>query len=167
MDSVLKLDMADEDELRPVDIEAISAGLRGLDLMEGAADRPAGSKGEGPTLAAELFPAEGNGGFGVQWLPPDLFDADVRHLAYRIVRDVYGMAPVRNPLMAAVYRMLSRLADEGVETNMETVTLGLLLGAAKVHKVKLRTHPRDLAKLAGARYATLLKVRRAAIAELS
>lgn len=157
----------DAGDLRPADMEAISSGLRSLDLMDACEERPAGTRREGPTLAAELFPAEGNGGYGVQWLPPDLFDADVRHLAYRIVRAVYWMEPPRNPLMAAVYRMLSRLADEGVEASMEAVTLGLLLGAAKVHKVKLRTHPRDLAKLAGTRYATLLKVRRAAESALT
>lgn len=67
--------------------------------------------------------------------------------------------------MAAVYRMLARLADRGVETLMEAVTFGLLLGAAKVHGVRLGTHLRDLAKEASVRYALLLKIRKAAVAE--
>ena len=50
---------------------------------------------------------------------------------------------------------------------METVTIGLRLGAAKVHDVRIRTHPRDLAKEVGARYAVLLKVRMAAVLELA
>jgi hypothetical protein len=76
------------------------------------------------------------------------------------------MEPARNPLMRAVYRMLATLADRGVQANMEAVTVGLLLGAAKVHRVKIATHPRDLAKEVGTRYATLLKIRKAAVAEL-
>jgi hypothetical protein len=61
--------------------------------------------------------------------------------------------------MAAVYRMLARLADKDVETTMEAVTIGLLLGAAKVHGVRIGTHPRDLAKEVGVRYAVLRKIR--------
>lgn len=127
------------------------------------------STGRAPGLAAELYRGadDENSGYGVQWMPHDLFDADTRHLAYAIVRAVYHLKPTRNPLMAAVYRMLSRLADEGVETTMEAVTIGLLLGAAKVHGVRIGTHPRDLAKEIKVRYAILLKVRKAAVAELA
>ena len=162
---ILHLDVPD-DGPSAADRDSAHVELERIGLMACYADRPAGMKREGPSLASELFPTDHNGGFGVQELPADLFDADVRRLAYRIVRAVYWMEPPRNPLMSAVYRMLALLADQGIETNMDTITLGLLLGAARVHGVKIQTHPRDLAKLAGCRYAVLLKVRKAAASVL-
>ncbi|MDR7136169.1 hypothetical protein J2X06_003387 [Lysobacter niastensis] len=145
--------------------DLIKAGL--MTCARGDGDGNGSARGPS-SEAAEIFGGDDdeNSGYGVVVIPPDLFDADVRHLAYRIVRSVYRMEPARNPLMRAVYRMLSRLADDGVQTNMEAVTIGLLLGAANVHGVKIKTHPRDLAKEVGARYRTLLQIRRAAIAEL-
>lgn len=114
--------------------------------------------------SAEMFGPEQ--GFGTIIIPPDIFDADVRHLAVRIVRSVYRMEPAWHPLMKATYRMLSRLADARVTATPGAVVVGLLLGLAKVHGVQINTHTRDLAKDVGTRYAVLLKIRQAAIAEI-
>lgn len=141
--------------------------LTSLGLMEAFTDASAGpSKRVLDPNAVDIFAGE-NSGFGVVQLPADLFDADVRHLAYRIVRSVYHMEPPKNPLMSAVYRMLAKLADQGVQANMEAVTIGLLLGAARVHGLKISTHPRHLAKEVKCRYGVLLKIRKAAHIELS
>jgi hypothetical protein len=109
----------------------VRSELSRLGMMDAAVEQGT-STGRASSLASELYGSadDENSGFGVQWMPQDLFDADTRHLAYAIVRAVYHLKPTRNPLMAAVYRMLWRLADQGVETTMEAVTIGLLLGAA-------------------------------------
>lgn len=118
-----------------------------------------------PEMGGEGF-FEGMDGYSTICIPPDLFDADVRHLAVRIVGAVHRMEPATNPLMRAVYRMLSRLADQKVIASPAAVAVGLLLGAAKVHGVKIQTHPRHLAKEVGCRYAVMLAIRRAAVEEL-
>ena len=163
-------DYFDSPDYRLADV--VRGELRRLGMME-AANEGSGARQAMPrspnSEAAEIFGGdEGeNRGFGVVVLPPGLFGADVRHVAYRIVRAAFRLEPTRNPLMVAVYRMLARLADQGVQTSMEAVTIGLLLGAAKVHGVRIKTHARDLAREVGVRYAVLLKVRRAAVAELA
>lgn len=102
-------------------------------------------------------------GFGVVAIPPELFAREVRQFADRIVRDVYAMRPATNPTMRAVYRMLSRLADQRITTTMEAVTVGLLMAAAKRAGDALPTPTRDIAKELGVRYAILLKVRAAGV----
>lgn len=142
--------------------DGLRADLKRLGLLSCVSDKPGRTRA--PGIADELFGE--NKGYGCEVIPPDLFEADMRHLAHRIVRSVYRMEPPRNPLMRAVYRMLARLADRNISASFEVITLGLLLGAAKVHGVKIKTHPRDLAKEVQVKYATLLAIRKAAIAEL-
>lgn len=98
--------------------------------------------------------------------PPEVFGPELVEFTAAIVRSVLSMAPATNPTMRAVYRMLARLADERVKTSPECIVLGLLLAASTIHGDKIETHPRELAKEAKVRYATLLKVRRAALVEL-
>lgn len=138
----------------------------GLMFAAEACDEAAGQGGGSgePSVAADLF--GNNQGFDVIHLPPDLFGADVQRFAGQIVRSVYALEPPRNQLMAAVYRMLTSLADRRIYPGIKGVTVGLLLGAAKVHGIKIKTHPRDLAKEIGIKYATLLAVRKATIHEL-
>lgn len=107
------------------------------------------------------------GGYGVINVPGDVFDGDVRHFMHGIVRSVYRLEPPRNMLMAAVYRILSNLADEDVYPGQEAVVVGIVLGAAQAHGIQIKTHPRDLAKEIGVRYLTLLRVRKAAAAEFA
>jgi hypothetical protein len=105
-------------------------------------------------------------GFSIIVIPPDVFGPELTAFAHSIVRSVYALAPATNPMMRAVYRILATLADVGIRTTAETIVLGLLLASAKIHHIPIRTPPRDLAKEAGVRYSTLLKVRRVALDEL-
>ena len=114
--------------------------------------------------AAELL---ANGGYGCIVIPRELFGEDERRFTEAIVRSVERLEPATTPLRRAVYRTLARLADAKVRITPQAFVLGLLLAAAKINGDKVETHPRDLAKEVGVRYSTLLKVRKAAMAEMA
>lgn len=107
-----------------------------------------------------------NGGYGCIVIPRALFGEDERRFTEAIVRSVERLEPATTPLRRAVYRTLARLADAKVRITPQAFVLGLLLAAAKINGDKVETHPRDLAKEVGVRYSTLLKVRKAAMAEM-
>lgn len=106
-------------------------------------------------------------GFQVIELPPELFGTDVRTFVRCVVSDVERMRPAVTPLHRAVYRILARLADAKVTASPQAVVLGLILGAARVSRIRIATDARDLAQEACIRYATLLKVRKIAAEELA
>jgi hypothetical protein len=132
---------------------------------------PGGETDDTPTadpdesVAAQLFGADG--GFGVIVIPPELFGDEVTRFTHAIVRSVMRMDPARTPTHKAVYRTLTRLADQGVAVTPNALVLGLLLAGAKIHNIPIQSHARDLAKEAKIRYAVLLRIRRAALIELA
>lgn len=133
--------------------------------MRGYKETPAGTRAQSDPAAA-LF---AEGGWGVIHFPRRLFLAKYEpeaRLAAAIVRSVERLEPATTPLRRAVYRILARLADDRVRCEASALVLGLLLASAELHGEKIETHPRDLAKEVGVRYATLLKIRKVAAEEL-
>lgn len=133
--------------------------------MRGYKETPAGTRAQSDPAAA-LF---AEGGWGVIRFPRRLFLAKYEpeaQLAAAIVRSVERLEPATTPLRKAVYRILARLADDRVQCEASALVLGMLLASAKLHGDKIQTHPRDLAKEVGVRYAVLLKITRIAKEEL-
>lgn len=163
------------DKVDPTDLAAIAKELDRLGVMyawheEGTQFRGHGEFHQTGVIdeGSELFrPDIENSGYETIRIPPDVFGPEVEALALRIIRSVQRLEPAANPMMAAVYRVLARMADQGIQTNVSTVVLGLLLAQAKVYQVRIDTHPRDLAKEVGVRYSTLLTVRKLAANELA
>lgn len=119
--------------------------------------------GSGRPDAAEIFATRG---YDCIHIPPQLFDVDMKRFTVAIVRSVQRMEPAYTPMHKAVYRILARLAEEGVKAGPDALVLGLLLASAKLHGVRIETPLRSLAKECKMRYAILLKIRRVAMTEL-
>jgi hypothetical protein len=160
----LTIDVAEAAKPSRVDELNLRADLMRAGIMVGIEDVPAGTRKAEPSPAIDLFSTEG---YGCIVIPPELFGDEVTRFTKAIVRSVLRMEPACTPMHKAVYRTLTRLADQGATVTPNALVLGLLLAAAKVHNVTIKTHARDLAKEAKIRYAVLLKIRAAAVLELS
>lgn len=148
---------------RPRQTKAPPEAVARVDLWRaGLLDSPTAAP---PALdATDLYGP--SAGYSIIQIPPGLFDDDVRRFVVAVVRSVYRMEPPKNPLMRAVYRVLARLADQGVSANAEAVVLGILLAKAKLAGERIETKTQQLAPEASVRHATLLKIRKVALEEL-
>lgn len=147
------------------DLMEIQGALISAELMEGVEEVPVGTKTPPQAEENDLWEQEC---YSTIRLPPGLFDADLARFVMAIVRSVQRMEPAATPMHRAIYRILARLADSGTSKfTPNALVLGVLLAAAKLHNIQIRTHARDLAKEAGVRASTLYKIRRAAIIELA
>lgn len=152
---------------RPPVLPAISEELSRAGLMGGFGDfaipKNFGTMRESGNEAAEYFR---DGGYGVIVLPPELFGPWKLALMRRLVKMVTSLRAPRNEVEAACYGVLNELARLKKRVTPQVLVLGLCLASAKSQRVAISTHPRDLAKEAGVRYATLLLVRRISIVEM-